>query len=56
MCQLLSNDYRIVSLPCKYVPFKALRVGETVKISFRLKHEEMKKDMTNFQRHILNRI
>lgn len=38
MCQLLSSDYLIVSIPCKYVPFKALRVGETVRINFQRKH------------------
>lgn len=56
ICVLLGSDYRVVHLPCKYVPFKALKVGNTVSINFRLKHEELKTDMKRFQRHILNTI
>jgi hypothetical protein len=42
MCQLINGAYQVIEIPCKYIPFKALKVGETVKLNFRLKQEEIK--------------
>jgi hypothetical protein len=56
MCQLMSSDFTMAEIPCKYIPFKALKVGEVVKLSFSLKQDKLKKEMCDFERRILDNI
>jgi hypothetical protein len=42
VCQRMNGDHQMIKIPCKHIPFKALRGGETVKLSFKLKQKEIK--------------
>lgn len=56
MVHLLSQELGLAIIPCKFMPFKAMRVGECVTIAFQPRTDKLKNDMREFQKHILNTI
>lgn len=56
MVHLLSQELGLAVIPCKFLPFKAMKVGECVTIGFQPRTDKLKNDMKDFQRHILNTI